>query len=219
MALRRVARLAVAQRRRRLLCAQCARRRASARSACWWRSIRRRPSERWPALGRQLAMHVAAANPQYLDIASVPQRRSSASATCCASRRAPRGKADASSTDGRGPAAQILRGGRAARADLRRSTARAESARWSRRRPRTPARRSAIAGFVRFALGEGIERPTHRFRGRGRGAARSTERGAPRHSLGLPRASHVPPRDAERCDGRVDLVYHEPAARRARPVG
>ena len=80
------------------------------------------------ALGKQLAMHVAAANPQSLDIASVDRRRSSASATCCASRRAPRGKPDDDHReDGRGPAAQVLRGGRAARAGLSSSTARAGS--------------------------------------------------------------------------------------------
>ncbi len=38
------------------------------------------------------------------------------------------------------------------------STARPRSARWSRRRPRRSARRSSVAGFVRFALGEGIEK-------------------------------------------------------------
>ena len=56
-----------------------------------------RPSRRSsPALGRQLAMHVAAANPQASrHRRRSTRRRSSASATCCASRRAPAGKPEA----------------------------------------------------------------------------------------------------------------------------
>ena len=59
--------------RRFLLCPQRARARASARSACSSPSPRPLPTDQLAGLGKQLAMHIAAANPLYLDIASVPQ--------------------------------------------------------------------------------------------------------------------------------------------------
>ena len=65
--------------------------------------------------------------------------------------------------DGRGPLAQILRGGRAAVAGLRPRSARRP---WPRRSPRpskAPARPIKITGFHRFALGEGIDRPDSDF--------------------------------------------------------
>ena len=79
--------------------------------------------------------------------------------------------------DGRRPHAQVLRGSRAAEAGLR-------------HRRRDPGRQACVEkaakevgapitvdGFVRFALGEGIEKEPKRLRRRGRGAARRAEAG------------------------------------------
>ena len=68
---------------------------ASARSACWWRSNSTGDKAKLAALGKQLAMHVAAANPQSLTIADVDPAVARARARrCWPSRRAPRGKPD-----------------------------------------------------------------------------------------------------------------------------
>ena len=146
--------------RRRVLRPQRAGARASARSACWSRSSRPATRRSWRRFGKQLAMHVAAANPQ---CARHRRRRSggasSASATCW--REQARGLRQAGGDhrqDGRRPAAQVLRGSRCCWSRSSSSTARARSARWSRRRPRRSARRSRSPASSAMALGEGIER-------------------------------------------------------------
>ena len=112
MNLRRARRLSVDQRRRRLLRAQPDRRRASARSACWWRWSPGRTPQRWPALGKQIAMHVAAAAPQAVDRRRRRSRRPGARARGAG--RAGAGLRQAGRDhreDGRGPPAQVLRRG------------------------------------------------------------------------------------------------------------
>ena len=84
------------------------------------------------------------------------RRRSSASARCWPSRPRQSGKPDDDHRqDGRGPPAQILRGGRAARAGLRHR--RRDPGRQGRRRrpPRRSARRSRLAGFAPLRAGRG----------------------------------------------------------------
>ena len=64
-------------------------------------------------LGRQLAMHVAAANPQYLDVASVPAAALDRERDVLRDQAGTSGKsADIVDKHGRRPAAQILRGTR-----------------------------------------------------------------------------------------------------------
>ena len=81
-------------------------------------------ADRLATLGKQLAMHVAAASPLYLDIASVPAIRTRPRARRAA--RTGAGKRQARGNhrkDGRRAAAQVLRGGRSARTDLRHRSA------------------------------------------------------------------------------------------------
>ena len=125
------------ERRRRVLRAQRSSPAISAGSACWWRSNRPDRPSAWPTLGRQLAMHVAAANPQYLDIAAVD------AAALERERSVLREQARAS---GQGRGRSSTRWSRAACASSTRrsccssrstsSTAKPASPRWSRRRPR-----------------------------------------------------------------------------------
>ena len=116
------------------------------------------------ALGRQLAMHVAAANPQYLD-----HRLGAGGGARPRARRAARagGRQRQVGGDrrahGRGPAAQVLRRGGAARAGLRDRRRDAGCPRSSRRRRKQAGAPIRVAGFVRLALGEGVEKPPSDF--------------------------------------------------------
>ena len=115
---------------------------------------------RLAALGRQLAMHVAAANPLYLDIASVPAAALERERGVLREQARASGKPD-------GIVEQMVDG------RLRKFYEevvlleqifvidRREPGRQGRSRTqrRQPARRSGSTGFARFALGEGIERP------------------------------------------------------------
>ena len=115
-------------------------------------------------LGRQLAMHVAAANPQYLDIASVPAAALDRERAVLREQARGSGKSEEIvDAHGRGPAAQVLRRGGAARPGLRDRRRNAGCPRSSRQRPKQAGAPIRVAGFVRFALGEGIEKPPSDF--------------------------------------------------------
>ena len=136
----------------------------SARSACWWRSNRpaTRPSS--TALGKQLAMHVAAANPlsltvDDLDPAVVERERGVLTEKAAPERQARRHRRQ----DGRGRHAQVLRGSGAARAGLRDRQQDQGRRRWSTTPPRQVGAPVTSAGFVRFPLGEGIEKKSEDF--------------------------------------------------------
>ncbi len=133
--------------------------RGSARSECSSRWRRARPADKLAELGKQLAMHIAAANPLYLDIAFGAASGARPRARCSARAGARHRQARLGDRqDGRGAAAKVLRRIRAARTDLSSSTRKPKFRRWSSRRARMPGAPIRVASFARFALGEGIER-------------------------------------------------------------
>ena len=150
--------------RGRLLRPQCRRARASARSACWSRSRARADADALEALGKQLAMHIAAANP----LALTRRGARSGAGRARARHRHGEGRAKAASrprssrrwSKARSPSsARRMRCCRSCSS----STTRPRSRTSSPPRPRTPARRSRSRRYVRFQLGEGIEKKESDF--------------------------------------------------------
>ena len=151
------------------LCPQRRRRRSrQARRAGGARDGRARPRLRTPSR-RQVAMHVAATNPLALTRRGARPGRGRARARDLRRPGAPVRQAGGDHReDGRRPPAQVLRGSRALKQafvlnpDLTVEKALKEA----EKDIGAPAK---ITGFVRFALGEGIEKEDHRLRGRSRG--------------------------------------------------
>ncbi len=111
------------------------------------------------ALGKQIAMHVAAAAPIALSADHVPAEVAERERAIFAEQaREMRQAREHHREDGRRADEEVLPGIGAARADLRHR--RRDPGRQGRRegRPRISASRSQIVGFLRFAVGEGIEK-------------------------------------------------------------
>ena len=121
--------------------------------------VGRRCRRAWPRLGKQLAMHVAATNPQavsadQLDPAVVERERAIFADQARAS-----GKPEniiEKMVEGR--RAQVLRGGGAARAGLRGRHRQAGEGGGPGRRQGSSAPPIEVVAFVRMALGEGVEK-------------------------------------------------------------
>ena len=187
MTLRRAARAVGRQRRRRDLRAQRAARRVSARSACWWRSRCDGELDELEALGRQIAMHVAATKPR-----ARHRRRRPGGARARARGLPSRRARPASRTtiiekmvEGRHP--QVLRGGRAARAGLR-----------HRRRDRSKVVEAAKRLARRSAQPASSASPSARA-SRRRPTATSPPRSRPQPSIPQGHAVRSPQADAGSC--------------------
>ena len=95
-------------------------RRASARSACWSRSRARPRPTRWQALGKQIAMHVAAAHPLALDAdGSAPSADRARAFDRHGKGEGKRQAAEHRREDGRGRPRQVPQGKRAAHPAVR----------------------------------------------------------------------------------------------------
>ena len=156
MKLRRASGLTVERRRGRRPTCTTPLARASARSACWWRSKAAGDAGAAGRLGRQIAMHVAAPNPQALDIDDVDPAgaRARERRPHRAGPRLRQARGD-HRQDGRGPDPQVLRGSGAAGAGLRHDGE-------SRVKAVVEAQGAGAPNRHRLrplALGEGIEKP------------------------------------------------------------
>ena len=177
MTVRRTAALEVAEGRRRRVRAQQGAPTASARSACWWRCESKGDTTTLAALGRQLAMHVAATNPVALDLGrAISTRHARARAAIHAEQEQGQAAAGARQ-DGRRAAcarSSTQQGYCSCRPSwIRRSTAKHRDAGAQGGREGKVGAPVKIARFARYALGEGIEKKDGRFRRRGRrGGAR-----------------------------------------------
>ena len=139
------------------------------------------------ALGRQVAMHVAASNPQAVDPAGLDPQVVAREKDILADKFRAAGQARGDDRQDRRIRPQdLLQGGLPARSALhpRRPT------RPSPRRSRRPKARSAapikVTGFVRYALGEGIDRPEGDFAAEVAAAAGQLTRSRARPRRGRP---------------------------------
>ena len=113
------------------------------------------------SFGKQVAMHIAAANPQAVDVCR--SRSGLRRARARGADRAGEGVRQAHARhreDGRGPLAQILRGGRAAVAGLRPRSGDDRRQGACRDRSRAPARRSRSRASIASPLARGSTGPT-----------------------------------------------------------
>ena len=156
----------------------------AARSACWSRSTARPTSSPAPTSSRSwssdVAMHIAAAEPRFVrreEVTADVLEREQRDLPRPGARR-PGKPAGGDREDRRGQDREVLRRGRACSSSRSSRTPTRRSASWCSEKVAKIGENIQVRRFVRFELGEGIEKRERRLRRRGRRRDVRAERGS-----------------------------------------